>query len=69
MKVVIIRGINGKTSSFSLPLWVRIALCFCLLGLPLLVGLFAGAEFFGEKKTSFFDGIALSFKDELKSQQ
>jgi len=69
MKVVIIRGINGKTSSIWLPLWVRITLSFCLLGLPLIVGLFAGAEIFGDKKTSFFDSVASSLKNELKSQQ
>ena len=69
MKVVIIRGINGKTSSVWIPLWAKVTLSCCLFGLPLGIGLIAGAEFFGEKKTSFFDSVASSLKGELESQQ
>lgn len=69
MKVVIIKGINGKTSSVWLPLWAKVTLSCCLFGLPLGLGMLAGAELFGEKKTSFFDSVASSLKDELESQQ
>lgn len=69
MKIVVIRGMYGKTSSIWLPLWAKVTISCCLVGLPLGTGLWLGSEFFGEKETDFFDSVAASLEDDIESQR
>ena len=69
MKVVVVRGIHGKTSSIWLPLWARMTISCCLVGLPLGVGLWAGSHYLGEDKADFFDNLSDSLGEELNYQK
>ena len=69
MKLVIVRGIHGKTSSIWLPLWARITLSCCLVGIPLGTGLWAGSQYLGEDKADFFDNLSQSLSKELDNQK
>lgn len=68
MKIVVVKGIHGKTSSIWLPLWAKITISCCLVGLPLGTGLWAGAEFFGEKDADFFDSVAEALEKDFEVQ-
>ncbi|MEQ9021895.1 MAG: peptidoglycan DD-metalloendopeptidase family protein [Pseudomonadales bacterium] len=68
MKIILIRGIEGRSSAISVSAWARAAISCCLLGLPMGVGFWLGSEF-GESESHFFDQVAEALEADLAEQQ
>lgn len=68
MKVILIRGIEGKSNAIWLPAWARVALSCCLLGLPMGAGFWLGVEY-GTDETHFFDNVAEALESDLSEQK
>jgi len=69
MKIVILRGIHRKSTTLSIPLWARVTISCCLLGVPLGVGAWFGYEFLGKDDNDFFVDIADSLEKDLAAKQ
>lgn len=67
MKIIFIKGIDGKSSSIWLPGWARVALSCCLIGLPMGSGFWLGMQY-GVEQTHFFDGVAEALEADLAEQ-
>jgi len=68
MKIILIKGIEGRSSAISVPTWARVAISCCLLGLPMGVGFWLGAEF-SKSETHFFDQVAEALEADMAEQQ
>jgi len=68
MKIILIRGVEGRSSAISVSAWARVAISCCLLGLPMGVGFWIGSEF-GENESHFFDQVAEALEADLAEQQ
>lgn len=68
MKIIFIKGIEGRSSAIWLPTWARVALSCCLLGLPMGAGFWLGAQF-GSDETHFFDGVAEALEADMAEQK
>lgn len=68
MKIIFIKGIEGRSSAIWLPAWARVALSCCLLGLPMGAGYWLGAQF-GSDETHFFDGVAEALEADMAEQK
>lgn len=69
MKIVLIRGMHGKTSSVWLPNWAKWTISCCLLGLPLGAGIWIGSLLDGDRPGDFFDDVADALESDIDSQQ
>lgn len=68
MKIIFIKGIEGRSTAIWLPAWARVALSCCLLGLPMGAGFWLGAEYSSDE-THFFDGVAEALEADLAEQK
>ena len=68
MKIIFVKGIEGRSSAIRLPLWAGVALSCCLLGLPMGAGYWLGANY-GSDETHFFDGVAEALEADLAEQK
>lgn len=70
MKVVLIRGIQGKTLTFCVNGWMRWTISCCLLGLPFGLGWLASQQFTqNDTVPAFFADVAVAIDDDLQKQQ
>lgn len=68
MKLLIIRGIHGKTISLHLSTWMKLILSACVLGVPMGAGWWLGS-LQENSIPSFFDRMARSLEEDLVEQQ
>ncbi len=68
MKILIIRGIHGKTLSLHLSAWMKLALSACVLGVPMGVGWWLGAHQ-EDAVPNFFNRMARALEQDLVAQQ
>ncbi len=68
MKIIFVRGIDGRSSAVWLPGWARTALSCCLLGLPMGVGFWLGAQYVSDERV-FFSGMAEALEADLNEQK
>ena len=68
MKIIFIKGIEGRSSTVWLPVWARVALSCCLLGLPMGAGFWLGGQN-SSNETHFFDGVAEALEADLAEQK
>lgn len=68
MKIIFIKGIEGRSAAIWLPVWARIALSCCLLGLPVGAGFWLGSQY-GVDETHFFDDVAEAMEADLAQQK
>ena len=68
MKVVIIKGNHGKTSSVHLNLWMKALLSICVFGAPLATGWWIGANQTDELP-DFFQSLSESIQADISDQR
>lgn len=68
MKIIFIKGIQGRSTAVWIPAWAKVALSCCLLGLPMGAGYWLGAKFHVED-AHFFDDVADALEADLSNQK
>ncbi len=68
MKLLIIKGNHGKTTSVHLNLWMKALLSLCVFGAPLATGWWIGANQ-SDQLPDFFQNLSESMHSELDQQR
>lgn len=68
MKIIFIKGIQGRSTAVWVPSWAKIALSCCLLGLPMGAGFWLGAQLHSEG-SHFFGDVADALEADISDQK
>jgi murein DD-endopeptidase MepM/ murein hydrolase activator NlpD len=68
MKILIIKGNHGKTTSVHLNLWMKALLSICVFGVPLVAGWWMGASQINQLP-DFFQSLSESMQADLDQQR
>lgn len=68
MKILIINGVHGKTTSLHLSTWMKAALSVCLVGMPMAVGWWIG-HYQASHAPAFFEGLVDAWQAEIEDQR
>ncbi len=68
MKILIIRGVHGKTMAVQLGFWMKALLSVCLFGAPLSIGWYLGT-LYSPEVPEFFVDLSDSLEQDLANQR